>query len=194
MQEFFSAVELLVMLLSDLHTGVLIAMLALAAVIDIRSYRIPNWLTASGIVFALVYNGLAPVSPQQGFLWALEGMGIGFLLTLPLYVLKTMGAGDVKLMAMVGAFVGIPAVLYTVLASFIVGGLAAIAYALWHRAMGRMLGNVAAVAQNMMLTVVGGMRPEAQLQVGASIGKLPYGVSIATGTTCFLVARQLGFL
>lgn len=194
MQEFFSAIELLVMLLSDLHTGVLIAMLALAAVIDIRSYRIPNWLTASGIVFALVYNGLAPVSPQQGFLWALEGMGIGFLLTLPLYVLKTMGAGDVKLMAMVGAFVGMPAVLYTVLASFIVGGLAAIAYALWHRAMGRMLGNVAAVAQNMMLTVVGGMRPEAQLQVGASIGKLPYGVSIATGTTGFLVARQLGFL
>lgn len=194
MQEFFSVVELLVMLLTDLHTAILIAMLALAAVIDFRSYRIPNWLTASGIVFALVYNGLAPVSPQQGFLWALEGMGIGFLLTLPLYVLKTMGAGDVKLMAMVGAFVGMPAVLYTVLASFIVGGLAAIAYALWHRAMGRMLGNVAAVAQNMMLTVVGGMRPEAQLQVGASIGKLPYGVSIATGTTGFLVVRQLGFL
>lgn len=194
MQEFSSVVDLLVMLISDLHTGVLIAMLALAAVIDFRSYRIPNWLTASGIVFALVYNGLAPVSPQQGFLWSLQGMGIGFLLTLPLHVLRTMGAGDVKLMAMVGAFVGMPAVLYAVLASFIVGGLAAIAYALWHRAMGRMLGNVAAVAQNMMLTVIGGMRPEAQLQVGASVGKLPYGVSIGIGTAGFLVARQLGFL
>jgi prepilin peptidase CpaA len=192
MQELSSVFTLLGMLIFDVRTGVLIALLVLAAVIDVRSFRIPNWLTASGVVFGLLYNGLSPASPQQGLLWAIEGMGIGLLLTLPLYALKTTGAGDVKLMAMVGAFLGAPAILSAVVFTFIVGGVTALGFAVFHKVLGRMVANVVAVTQDLALSVTNGVRP-APFATVLSVGKLPYGVNIAIGSVAYLVGRQFGF-
>src|SRR5262245_65341671 len=89
--------------------AVLLALVLGAAVYDARYRRIPNWLTASGvlIVFAMnafigrPYDGVGQGLP--GFLFALKGFGLGFGLYLFLYVLRAMGAGDVKLMAAVGS-------------------------------------------------------------------------------------------
>ena len=104
--------------------NVLVALLLLAAVIDWRTYRIPNWLTVSGMVVGLLYNSIGP-SPASGFWLALAGLGVGLVMLLPLYVLRVMGAGDVKLMAMVGAFLAVPGVIYAALYSLIAGGIVA---------------------------------------------------------------------
>ncbi|PFH08018.1 prepilin peptidase CpaA [Collimonas sp. PA-H2] len=194
MQAFQSLLELLGMLVTDPRTGVLIALLVLASICDFRVYRIPNWITASGTAFGLIYNTVVPISPHAGFLWAFEGLLLGLLMTLPLYALRAMGAGDVKLMAMVGAFLGFPAIFYAVISTFIVGGIAALGFALFNRALGRMLGNVKNIVQIMVLSAIGGIKPDIHMEASQSVGKLPYGVSIGIGATGYMVARQLGYL
>src|SRR3954466_1665569 len=100
MDEFNSLLESLAMLGTSPRTGMLFGLLVIAAITDYRTHKIPNWLTAGGITFALICNAVLPVSPHEALLWAIEGLVVGFLVMLPLYAMKAMGAGDVKLMAM----------------------------------------------------------------------------------------------
>lgn len=193
MQEFNALLELLTLLIKDLRVGVLLILLVIASVSDYRTFKIPNWLTAGGIVFALIYNTAVPFYRNHGFLWALGGLVIGFLAMLPCYALRVMGAGDVKLMAMVGAFLGVSDVISAILYSLIVGGIAAISFALLNKVFVRMLGNVKSAAQMMMMSAIGGFKPDLRIDAGKSVGKLPYGICIAIGTTIFVVAKHLGF-
>ncbi|MDP3709010.1 MAG: A24 family peptidase [Polaromonas sp.] len=193
MQEFNALLELLAMLAKEPRTGVLLILLVLASVSDYRTYQIPNLLTVSGMVFGLIYNTAVPFSINLGFFWALGGLLLGFLIMLPLYVLRVMGAGDVKLMAMVGAFLGVTDTLHAVIFSFIVGGMAALAFALFNKALVRMLGNVKNAAQMMMMSAIGGFRPDVQIEASKSVGKLPYGICISIGTVAYVVAKQLGY-
>jgi prepilin peptidase CpaA len=194
MQEFDSLLELLAMLLKDPRTGVLFALLLTASVTDYFTYKIPNWLTVSGMLFGLVYSAVVPFSVQHGFLWAVCGLLIGFFSTIPFYGLRVMGAGDVKLMAMVGACLGVTDTLYAILFSFIAGGVAALVFALVNRALTQMLINVRNIGQFFMFTVISGVAPQAELEVEHSIGKLPYGICIGIGSMTYLITRQLGFI
>ena len=193
MQNFNAIIELLVMLVMDLRTASLFVLLIIASVIDCRIYRIPNVLTVSGTIFGLVLSVVAPFSVQHGLLWALCGVLIGFLCTLPLYALKVMGAGDVKLMAMVGAFIGFSDMLTVVLSTFVVGGFAAIGFALFRGTLGRMLSNVKSMVHMMMLSAIDGAGPDMTIANSKSAGKIPYGLSICIGTVASVVAKQLGY-
>ncbi|NMM78544.1 prepilin peptidase [Acidovorax sp. SRB_24] len=193
MQEFYSLMELLVALIKDPRTAVLFIFLVAASVNDYRTYKIPNWLTVSGIIFGLIYSAIVPFSRDHGFFWALGGLVLGFLIMLPLYALRVMGAGDVKLMAMVGAFLGVTDILYAVIFSFIVGGIAALAFALYAKALVRMLLNVKDTVQMVVISAVGGFKPEVQIDAQKSVGKLPYGICISIGTMTYAVAKQLGY-
>jgi prepilin peptidase CpaA len=83
----------------------LIAIVVLiAAIYDIRTRRIPNWLTFSGLFLAIALNVFLNELP--GLWFSLEGMGVAFGLYFFFYILRAMGAGDVKLMAFLGAAVG----------------------------------------------------------------------------------------
>ena len=194
MDELRSLAELLWMLVGDPGTGILIALLAAAAVIDWRTMKIPNWLTVGGMAWGLLYNAAHATSIASGLTHSAVGLACGLLLLLPLWVLRVMGAGDVKLMAAVGAMVGLPGVLHAVLWSFIVGGIAAIGFALYRGALRQLASNVTAIAQSTAFATLAGMRPTPSLAGQPSVGKLPYGASIAVGTTAFLVARQVGYL
>lgn len=182
------------MLLAEPRTSILFILLVVAAVIDYRSHKIPNWLTVSGLAFGLIYNTAFSSSSHGGFLWAFGGLMFGFLIMLPLYALRVMGAGDVKLMAMVGAFLGIYDTFHAVIAVFIMGGIAALGFALFNKALARMLSNIKNIVQVMLFSAMAGIRPDAQIEVYQSVGKLPYGVSISIGTIGYVVARQLGYL
>ena len=186
--------ELLVALLFNGRTGVLMLLLACAAVFDFRSHRIPNWLVFSGALFGVIYNTVLPPWPHGTIFFPLAGLGLGLLLFLPLYLLRAMGAGDVKLLAMVGAFLGPDDTFRVALASMIVGGVLAILFVLVRGTALRLLRNLTAMFKVAFLDVLGGSVPSMRISASASAGKLPYGIAIALGATGYLVLRQLGFL
>lgn len=192
--EFHALLELLAMPFTDPRTLVLFALLMAAAVHDVRSYRIPNWLTGGGLAFALIYTALVPPVYNAAWTWAPAGMLLGFATLLPLYLLRAMGAGDVKLMAMTGAFLGLQGTVFALLFTFVMAGLAAFAYAAWHGVTKRMLGNTRQVLNELALAGIGGTRPALALQPGQSVGKLAYGVSIAGGTIASVFAAQFGLI
>jgi prepilin peptidase CpaA len=85
--------------------ALLLALLLGAAVYDVRYRRIPNWLSIGGVVVGLALNTFL-YQGLPGLRFAASGMAAGFGVYFVLYALRAMGAGDVKLMAAVGAIVG----------------------------------------------------------------------------------------
>ncbi|MBO9537636.1 prepilin peptidase [Herbaspirillum sp.] len=194
MQELHSLLQLLIMLATDVRIDVLFALLLAAAVTDYRSYRIPNGLTLYGALFALAYHTATAAAPWSALGWSAAGLGVGFFMLLPFYAIGVMGAGDVKLMAMAGAFIGLPGILYASVATFITGGLLALAVILCRRVFTRTLGNIRMMFQAVALSALGGIRPDLRIETRKSVGKLPYGISIGLGTAGYVVAHQLGYV
>ena len=107
----------------------LIVLVSLAAWSDFRTRRIPNSITvtgaAAGLLLQAFYHGVS------GALQSLAGAGLGLAIFLVFYVAGGMGAGDVKLFAAVGAFAGPQAVVVVFVCTALLGGVAALALALW---------------------------------------------------------------
>jgi prepilin peptidase CpaA len=97
-----------------------VALASVAAVIDVRWRRIPNWLTLSALIggFVLQVWRLGP----PGALVALVGAVLGLGVLLPFYAIGAIGAGDVKLLAGLGALLGPLALVSAVIYGAIVGG------------------------------------------------------------------------
>lgn len=181
--------ELLSMLVLDPRTGLLIALLLAAAVIDWRTLRVPNWLTAGGMLLGLAVSTAKGATLAGGLGTGAGGLALAFVLLLPLYAMRILGAGDVKLMAMVGAFLGPLPTLSAVLFSFMAGGVLAVGFALWQGALGRMLTNVLFIASCLLHPAGAGWRAAAPSAL-PSVGRLPFGLGICAGTIAFLLVRQ----
>ncbi|MWC30101.1 A24 family peptidase [Paenibacillus sp. MMS18-CY102] len=91
------------MLLGLEHIGACILVM-IALVTDVRSMRIPNWLTGLSFGGALLCHVAA--NGQDGLKFALAGALVGFTPLLAMYAIKGVGAGDVKLFAALGAWLG----------------------------------------------------------------------------------------
>lgn len=192
--EFKAMLELLASLFFNGRTGVLMLLLVGAAAVDYRSHRIPNGLVLSGALYAVIYSSLLPPWPNGTVLFPLAGLGLGLLLFLPLYLLGAMGAGDVKLLAMVGAFLGPDDVWRAAVASLIAGGALAIVFVVVNGTALRMVHNLAALFRMGLLATMSGSVPSARISAGASAGRLPYGVAIAMGTSGYLVLHRLALI
>ena len=82
-----------------------VAVFTIAAMVtDLRSRRIPNWLTVSGLVVGIVFHTVA--SGWHGTLFALGGFAVGFGVLFVLWSIGGGGGGDVKLMGALGAWLG----------------------------------------------------------------------------------------
>jgi prepilin peptidase CpaA len=102
--------------------------LGLAAVIeDLRRRKLPNWLTATGVA-----AGVALALPRgwNGVWPALAGAALGFLILLPLFLLRGMGGGDIKLMAAFGALLGPTGVLLAAMLAAAFGAVLAVGFLL----------------------------------------------------------------
>jgi prepilin peptidase CpaA len=93
---------------------------------DLKHRRIPNVVTFGAAAVALMLH--AALEGPDGIWIALGGWGVGLAILLPGFLLGFTGAGDVKLMAAVGAFLGPESVLYAALASILAGSLMAASY------------------------------------------------------------------
>ena len=157
---------------------------------DLRSRRIPNWLTLSGVLAGVILNSFLNVD-RYNWRAALLGLGLAFAVYFPLYLLRGMGAGDVKLMAGVGALMG-PANWFAIfLLSNILGGAAAVLLLLTR---GRLWGTLRNVGY--MLNELAHFRPpymrkeELDLQNPKAV-TMPHGVAIALGSLSFLAGAWI---
>lgn len=123
-----------------------------------------------------------------GVVSSLEGVITGFAVFIPLYLLRAMGAGDVKLMAMVGAWLGPMDVLGAALGTLLAGGVMAVFYATKSGVLRRLLLNVKQMGHEALAGLTSGNKT-APYGVPNSLGKLPYAVAIGLGTLGFLVWR-----
>jgi prepilin peptidase CpaA len=162
---------------------VLAALLAAATWTDIRSNRIPNALvltgTIVGIAFSLASGGIGLKEMALGF-------ATGFALLLPFYALGIMGAGDVKLLAMAGAFLGINAIALAGVATLAVGGILAIGYALKSGVLFQVLRNIRTFIGSAALHLASGSAPHID-DMPVSRGRLPYAAAVSAG----VLASQL---
>jgi prepilin peptidase CpaA len=169
---------------------VLLLVLAVTAcVTDARTRRVPNWLTATGFLLGLGLNYFLFETP--GFLMALKGAGIALLIYFPLYLLRGMGAGDVKLMAAAGALVGPTNWLGILLCTSIFGGiLAVIAVARRGRA-GKTFENIRFILTSLRAKHAPyQLNPELDVRNAKSFG-LPHAIPVAFGCIAFLAAAAI---
>ena len=104
----------------------LLILLGLATISDLVRHKIPNAVSLGGIVAGFICQGW--FYGTTGILDGVLGMLVGLGLFLPFYILKAMAAGDVKLMAMVGTFVGPKVVLVCVAGTLVLGMVLALVY------------------------------------------------------------------
>jgi prepilin peptidase CpaA len=167
--------------------------LVVAAVIDGYKLKVPNWLTFPMIISGWVYSTVySPYAGWEGLMFSLVGTVIGLALLLPAYAIGGMGAGDVKLLAGIGAWVWGTVTLWAFAVSAIVGGLIAIGMVLVQRRWGKHQTQFWMIC-NEILTV---KDPEKLSAIAAerkpSMLLLPYGIPIAIGTIAyFFVAGML---
>lgn len=173
--------------MDELNIGLLISLLTLATWHDVRSHRIPNALILTGWIIGVSVsawlNGIA------GVISALEGSIVGLVVLLPFYLIRTLGAGDVKLMAVVGVFLGPTDVLMAILATFLAGGVMALALAIRMGMVARLLQNVKLMLLGAIVKVGAGQAPNMD-DLPISVGKLPYAVAITAGTLGYLIWRH----
>lgn len=129
--------------LRALATAALIVLVALAARDDLLRHRIPNSLNVAFLVLGL---GLAVIAGGwSGLGKSVAGAAVGCATLLPFYMLRGMGAGDVKLMAVAGAFLGPRGAFIAALLALLFGFVLAVALLLWRLAEARQVAPAAAV-------------------------------------------------
>jgi|SRR5262245_24387149 len=157
----------------------------LGAAIDLRTRRIPNAVTLGGTVAAFVYVGSTSGLPGLG--QSAAGWATGLGLFLPLYLLGGMGAGDVKLLGAIGAWLGPKAALYCALYSVIAGGLLALVVALRHHYLRQAFQNIWGLIGFWRIS---GIRRAPGLSLDDASGpRLAYGAAILTGTIATVFVR-----
>jgi prepilin peptidase CpaA len=149
-----------------------------AAAIDVRTHRIPNILTFGSAALALLYHAWS--GGVSGLGTGAGGWAVGVALFLPMFLLRGMGGGDVKLLGAVGAWLGVKGVLYAGLYSVLAGGILALIIGAMHGYLGKAFANIWGLL-GMWRTA--GIQPLPGLTIEDSVGpRLAYGVAIAAGT------------
>ncbi|MHB1035538.1 MAG: A24 family peptidase [Pirellulales bacterium] len=165
------------------HVWLVAATLVVAAVIDGYKLKVPNWITFPFVIGGWVYSTVA--FGWAGLGWSLVGTGVGLALLMPAYAIGGMGAGDVKLLGGVGAWIWGTDTFYAFCLSAIVGGVIAVGMILFQRGW-RKHGSQFWMIATEILTV----RDPGQLSAMAAERKssmllLPYGIPIAIGTIIY---------
>jgi prepilin peptidase CpaA len=161
------------------------AVLVVAAVIDGWKLKVPNWITFPFVISGWVYWTIA--CGWDGLGWSLWGTAVGLMLLMPAYTIGGMGAGDVKLLAGVGAWVCGTDTFYAFCVSAIVGGLIALGMVFLRKKWNHHSAQFKTIVNEILV-----IRDPSQLATIAAERKssmllLPYGIPIAIGTIAYFI-------
>lgn len=109
--------------------GSLLIVVTLCAISDVLEHRIPNMVLLPALMVAIVFNSLLAGLP--GLVDCLLGLVFGFAVLFPMYFLGGTSAGDVKLLAVVGALLGTKGALIAGVATLFFGGVLGILFIAW---------------------------------------------------------------
>lgn len=160
-------------------------LMGLALLWDVRSRRIPNRLTLTGIALGLGLRTAVGLDPLLG---GLAGFGVAALAGLPLLALGGIGGGDFKLLLVVGGFLGPGAFFTALLAAGIAGGVLGVAVAVARGVLLPVLVRTRKLAVH-LLTL--GRRGERVSLDSPGAVTVPYGAAIAVGAA-FAWLRSFG--
>jgi prepilin peptidase CpaA len=140
-----------------------------AAVCDLRTRRIPNWLTVPALVAALAWHFV-----QGAWREPLLGLLLALVIYLPLWLAGGRGAGDLKLMAALGAWLGPSAWIQVFVLTALLGGVWALVLVIAKRRVRVTLQNIFGILRSL----VTGRRPAHRLQSAGAIA-VPHGAIVA---------------
>ena len=152
-----------------------IGITALAAVVDLRSGRIPNAITYPALLLGLAL-GFWP-GAEVGIEARLAGLAIAFLPSLALFLARALGGGDVKLLAAVGALVGTPAIYAVLFWAIVAGSIIAIGLLVAR-------GRVTETLQGLAAVVISARERSVPTIVPAMDLRFPFGTAIFAGVVC----------
>jgi prepilin peptidase CpaA len=156
-----------------------------ACISDVSTSRIPNLLTFTTAAAAILFHTLSPTG--SGGTQVLLGLLVGLAVFFPLFALGAMGAGDVKLMAALGAWLGGKSIIYVALYGSLAGGVLAIIVAMRRNYLRTALGNLKMLASYWR---VEGIKPLPALTLGSQHSvRLPYALAIGAGVAVTLWQR-----
>lgn len=171
---------------SNYIIALLVGLIVLSVAISISDFkfrRIPNQYLLYALIYALfIFIAMALELPfkgvAKGFLFSILGFLTGGLFLLPSYLLKQVGAGDVKLMMVFGFYLGPVGVIFALLNGAIIGGIWALVLACQLGGMNHMLHNLKFMARSAYLTGFKEMGWDLRSEKAI---KMPYGVALSAG-------------
>ncbi len=154
---------------------------------DLRSRRIPNWLTVSGLVIGIAAN--TALGGWGGLKTSLLGAAVGLALLLPFVLLRSLGAGDWKLAGALGAFAGPGILVDLLLGSVFVAGVMAVALVIYKGRVRQTIRNIGHILISLVTFQLPGSR--VSLDNPDSL-KVPYGVALAFTVVLYGILWKMG--
>ena len=163
---------------SRIIAGIVVSVTAVAAITDVREHRIPNRLTYPAMLAGLAMQAVC--FGWHGLLSSLAGGLVAGGILVLFYVIRAMGAGDVKLAAALGFMVGFKDVIQLLAATAIAGGILALGFMVVQRRVRETLRNAYSVVS---FHAVAGLQEHPTVNLGnPQAARMPYGLAFVAGT------------
>jgi prepilin peptidase CpaA len=151
---------------------------------DWRTRRIPNWLTVPALLVGVVANSVA--GGWAGAKSSLLGAGLGLAVLLPFVLVRSLGAGDWKLVGALGAFLGFERLIVVLFAAILVAGVMAVILVVWKRRVRQTIGNL----WHLLAAFLTFHLPASELSLdNPQALKVPFGVAVAIAVVLYTVRQ-----
>ncbi|MGE5678937.1 MAG: prepilin peptidase [Pseudomonadota bacterium] len=165
-------------------------LLLLALISDFATYKIKNTITYGFMLVGFVSNSIT--KGLEGIIFSLQGILLPVLCLIVLYMLGTMGAGDIKLFSSIGAIMGAGFVLGSIVFSFLFGGVIAATLMLIRRNGAERLKYLGTYIKSCIMSMT--VTRYADFGIPRDGSRFHFSVAVASGTVAAIMVGRLGFI